>query len=164
MNPSYGTATLDAQQRLVYRVLGKGLQPPAGPDGMLPSPVAPGSQPLIRGDFATRRIDTAGWVRTVSDPAPLPILTPAGTMVGFTRVINPVPAAPDDWAVLADGSIALVRGQDYHIDFIHPDGTRASSAKVPHVWVRVDDAENARLVDSACGAYHEAQPPGHGHD
>src|SRR6185295_10205649 len=45
--------------------------------------------------------------------------------------------ARDDWAVLSDGSIAFVRGHDYHIDWIRPDGAMASSAKLPFDWQRL---------------------------
>ena len=38
-----------------------------------------------------------------------------------TSIVNPMPV-PDDWAVLADGTIAVVRGREYRVDFISNDG------------------------------------------
>jgi hypothetical protein len=55
----------------------------------------------------------------------------------------------DDWAVLADGSIAVVRGQDYHIDLIGANGTRSSSAKMPFDWQRMTDDDKIAVIDSA---------------
>ena len=61
--------------------------------------------------------------------------------------INPLPQG-DDWALLADGTIAVVRVLDYHIDFFAPDGTKSSSPKLPFDWKRITDAEKTKLVDS----------------
>ena len=47
-----------------------------------------------------------------------------------TSEINPMPIV-DDWAVLSDGSIAIVRGQDYHVDFLNADGTIAIGDQDP---------------------------------
>src|SRR5204862_3864259 len=52
------------------------------------------------------------------------------------------------WAVLADGSIAIVRGQDYHIDFVNPDGSLTVSPKVPFEWQRLSDEDKAAIIDS----------------
>jgi hypothetical protein len=54
----------------------------------------------------------------------------------------------DDWAVLSDGSIALVRGSDYHIDWIRPGGARTSTPKMPFDWRRVTTEDKQRLLDS----------------
>src|SRR5688572_21022312 len=54
----------------------------------------------------------------------------------------------DDWAVRPDGSVAFVRGIDYRVDYLHADGTRTSSPKLPFEWQRMTDADRERLVDS----------------
>ena len=54
----------------------------------------------------------------------------------------------DEWAVLADGSIAFVRGHDYHIDWIRPNGATASSAKLPFDWKQLNDDDKRRIIDS----------------
>src|SRR5262249_28505559 len=65
-----------------------------------------------------------------------------------TREINPMPLV-DDWAVLSDGSVAVVRGRDYHIDWINADGSITSSAKLPFDWQRLTDEDKAAVLDSA---------------
>jgi hypothetical protein len=41
-----------------------------------------------------------------------------------------------------------VRGIDYRVDYLHPDGTRTSSPKPPYDWQRLTDADRQRMVDS----------------
>jgi hypothetical protein len=55
----------------------------------------------------------------------------------------------DDWGVLSDGTIAIVRGQDYHVDFIDADGALRSSAKIPYEWQRLSDDDKVAVIDSA---------------
>ena len=47
-----------------------------------------------------------------------------------------------------DGTVAFVRGADYHIDWVGADGTKSSSGKVPYEWQRLDDEGKAALLDS----------------
>ena len=49
---------------------------------------------------------------------------------------------------MPDGTIAIVRGHDYHIDWLNPDGTRWSSPKMSFDWRRVDEAGKQKLIDS----------------
>jgi hypothetical protein len=65
-----------------------------------------------------------------------------------TVFINPVPEGADDWAVLSDGSIAVVRAHDYHIDWLYADRTRASTPKMPFDWRRLTDEGKKMKVDS----------------
>jgi hypothetical protein len=60
---------------------------------------------------------------------------------------NPIPMV-DDWAVLADGSVAIVRGQDYHVDFINPDGSTTRGPKMAYAWEPLSDDAKIALVDS----------------
>lgn len=66
-----------------------------------------------------------------------------------TRFVNPVPKAHDEWAVLSDGTIAMIRGVDYHIDWFTPNGNRWSDPPMPFPWRRVSDHEKRVLIDSA---------------
>ena len=65
----------------------------------------------------------------------------------ITSQINPLPVV-DDWAVLSDGSVAFVRGHDYHVDFTNADGTRTSAAKLPFDWQRMTDEDKSAFIDS----------------
>ena len=55
--------------------------------------------------------------------------------ITMTSEINPLPVV-DEWAMVSDGSVALIRGRDYHIDWVNADGTRSSSPKIPFEWQR----------------------------
>ena len=56
--------------------------------------------------------------------------------------------AIDDWTILSDGSIAMVRGHDYRVDWLRSDGTRTSSPKLPFDWKQMTEMEKARLIDT----------------
>jgi len=71
-------------------------------------------------------------------------------------MLNPVEAV-DDWTLLADGSVAIVRAHDFHIEIIRPDGTTRSTGKVPFDWQRLTDSAKHALTDSA-RAYASAHP------
>jgi hypothetical protein len=66
-------------------------------------------------------------------------------------LFNPLPVV-DDWAVLPDGTVAFVRGRDYHVDFRSPDGTLTSAAKIPFEWQRLTDDDKVAFIDSVKAA------------
>lgn len=68
--------------------------------------------------------------------------------------MNPLPS-PDEWAVLTDGSLAFVRGHDYHIDWVRADGATSSSPKLPFDWKPVTDSIKRKLIDSTMEAHAE---------
>lgn len=139
---------VDASGRLIYR--GDFPRPQLKlVDGMiqtLPSFIVD-SFPLIRADLETRRLDTIGVVH-----APLGLKTTmtmgADNKLWRKAMVNPLPVL-DDWALLSDGSVAIVRGHDYHIDWIYADGTHASTPKMPFDWKRLTDGDKQHLIDSA---------------
>jgi hypothetical protein len=63
-------------------------------------------------------------------------------------VINPF-ITSDEWAMLTDGSIAVVRSHDYHIDWLYPDGMKKSTPKMPFDWKRYSDEDKQLKADSA---------------
>ncbi|MBA3655735.1 MAG: hypothetical protein H0W69_00105 [Gemmatimonadaceae bacterium] len=62
-------------------------------------------------------------------------------------VINPAPTV-DDWAILPDGRIAVVRGRDYHVDFVDADNSVVSSPNVPFGWRKLEHSDKVALIDS----------------
>jgi hypothetical protein len=54
----------------------------------------------------------------------------------------------DDWALMPDGRIAVVRGKDYHVDWLNLDGTWTSGPKIPYNWERMDDDAKSKFIDS----------------
>ncbi len=143
-----GQAYVDAKGRMVYRgglsiTRSRALNP-----GERPAPIQlPDSAPIVRADFDTRQIDTIGKVKLVAGARTSIEQGPDGKMVS-KMVVNPVQTV-DDWAVLSDGTLAFVRGHDYHIDVFNPQGQETHGSKLPFDWKRITDEEKQRLVDSA---------------
>ncbi len=149
----FGSAGFDAQGRLVYR--SNGAQPafrPPQPGQPFTPPVFPDSAMVVRFDLASRKLDTAAFYK-VYRPDVSVSQDPNGGMRVTTK-INPIPVV-DEWAVLSDGSIAIVRGRDYHVELIDPSGARRVAAKIPYDWQRLSDADKAALIDSTRTAFTE---------
>jgi len=150
-----GSPGFDAKGRLVYRA-----QPAmrmAAPRGGGAGPIMPefpDSVPVVRFDLGTRTLDTAGFFK-INRPNMTITQTASGGMM-VTSTINPIPTV-DDWALLSDGTIAFVRGADYSIDWVAPDGSRSSSGKVPYEWQRLDEDGKIALLDSARKAMEAAR-------
>jgi hypothetical protein len=141
-----GLPSLDAKGRIVYRGgLGRLVPPGAGGKGPLGVPDFPDSAALVRVDLATRKLDTAAFFKI---PKIKMSVTQTERGMSMTSEINPLPLV-DDWAVLSDGSIAILRGQDYHVDFVNPDGSLTGSPKIPFDWQRMTDEDKAAVIDSA---------------
>ncbi len=101
---------------------------------------------ILRADLDARRVDVAGVLHIAvgknrGDP-------PENGMRVVTTIVQPVPTE-DSWAVLSDGTLAFVRGRDYHVDWVLPDGSTRSTDKLPFDWRRLADDEKQKLADSA---------------
>ena len=148
--PASTSVGFDASGRLVYRAfprIERRGPPPQG--GAFTPPEIPDTAPVVRIDLATRQVDTVGFIKT---PRPnMQFSRDAEGRMSVTSTVNPLPVV-DDWAVLSDGSIALVRGRDYHVDWVHPDGTRSSAPKMPFEWQRLSDEDKVAFIDSVKAA------------
>jgi len=144
-NPGIGTPALDRNGRLIYRTMlmptfkapiaGKPYTPPTMPD----------SAPLIRADFDKRSADTIAWLRTPVIKVKVASLENGGVVL--TPRFSPI-STIDDWTVLPDGSVAILRGADYHVDWVDANGTRSSSPKMPFDWKRLSDEDKVGIIDS----------------
>ncbi len=134
----------DPSGRLVLRIKAK---PAAGPSvsatGL--STQIPDTSFIVRMNLDTRLLDTAGVVRIPKSPT-MTTKQANGTSL-VEAVVDPFPTT-DEWAVLSDGTIAYVRGRDYHVEFEDDHNVVTSSPKLPFAWVRLADDERARMVDS----------------
>ena len=132
-----GTPGIDGYGRLVFlgaqkRVLGA--VPPQD------------SAPLIAFDLRSRRADTLAKLLRPGGYAPVKVESPEFGALFFAPTA-PMPMS-DDWAVLADGSVAVVRGQDYHVDWIRPGLKVTATRKLPFAWMHLDDSTKAAFMDS----------------
>ena len=142
-----GNVALDGAGRLVYRA-----PPNFRPNfanGVITPPDIPDSAAIVKVDLTTRKLDTVGFVRTPKIKFDMSRDDNGGMRV--TTQVNPLPVV-DDWAVLSDGSVAFVRGHDYHVDFVNADGTKTSSAKIPFDWQRLTDDDKVAFIDSVKAA------------
>ena len=154
----FGTPGFDARGRLVYRAFSRPNFGPGGPGAGGHAPVMPDSEAIVRFDLASRTLDTAGFYKVLR---PRMNVERDSTGVRMTSIINPMPIV-DEWVVMSDGAIAIVRGRDYRVDFISADGTRTKGERVPYEWQRLNDEEKAAFIDSTKAAMTRARAAGGG--
>ena len=154
---------LDAAGRIVYRGVGascsasgrcsvniarKDHDTTLDRDSNLPPYARLDSIAVLRGDIQTHVIDTVGFVASFPHMlAAHAVTSPDGSTTITTRLVDPIPPL-DAWAVVTDGAVAFIRGRDYHIDWVNPDGTRSATPPVAHQWHRLSDSERTALIDS----------------
>lgn len=155
-----GNATIDRNGRLIYRAQpgfsfggGGRMQiqgtPGAARTGPPPMPDIPDSAFIVSVNLATRKLDTLGYIRTPKVKMEVKQLEGGG--FNMQSMLNPLPVV-DDWAVLNDGTIALVRGRDYHVEYVTPDGASRSAAKIPFDWQRMTEEDKVAFIDSVKAA------------
>jgi hypothetical protein len=153
VSAAFGTPGFDARGRLVYRAMPPfrfaGGPPPGaggagGPRTMTP-PEMPDSAPLVRVDLASRAVDTLAFVKTPK--IKMQVVESGDGRISMQSLVNPLPVV-DDWAVLSDGSVAIVRGRDYRLDVVGADGKVQSLPKLSFDWQRLTDEQKSTFLDS----------------
>lgn len=139
----FGTPVFDSAGHLIYRGATR-MAPPAMAGGTQ-TMTQPDSAPIVRVDLTTRKLDTVAFYRILQTTVRL--TQGDNGMMSMSTKINPMQVL-DDWAAFPDGTVAIVRGRDFHVDFIAPDGTHTSAAKIPFDWERLSDSAKAHVVDS----------------
>ena len=109
------------------------------------APTMPDTLPIVRVNLATRALDTVAYIK-VSQPKTNINRGEDGNM-SVSIEINPLPVV-DDYAVMSDGRIAIVRGRDYHVEFIDATGKSTVGPKIPFEWKRLTDEEKVAFIDS----------------
>ncbi|MCC6244530.1 MAG: hypothetical protein IT353_16930 [Gemmatimonadaceae bacterium] len=154
----YGSPAVDGQGRLVYR--GVVITPPRAPTGNAAGatatmggmmgfrlPQQPDSSPIVRADFDTRKVDTLTMIKALNPTSKMAISQDKTGNFVLTLTLNPLDAG-DEWAVLSDGTIAIVRAHDYHVDFVGADGSIRSAPKMPFDWMRLTEEQKQFKIDS----------------
>jgi hypothetical protein len=145
-----GAQGFDPAGRFVFRtVRSQPREPPAvsvGVSGTITTSVRRDSFAIMRVDPANGAVDTVGiGAVAVTKRVYMSMGSARGPV--STNAINPLPQ-PDEWTMLPDGTIAIVRGIDYHIDWIAPNGMKTSTPKMPFDWRRVTEEEKLKMIDS----------------
>ncbi|HKS05777.1 MAG TPA: hypothetical protein VJR92_05650 [Gemmatimonadaceae bacterium] len=144
------TATaFDGKGRLVYRVTPRPTPATmmAASRGGTVNPFIVDSATIVRADFDTRSVDTIARVKVATGNRSESRAGASPEERYMKQIINPLTWL-DDWVVTSDGAVALIRGRDYHIDWIKPDGSTSSSPKMPYDWRRLTDDDKQKIVDS----------------
>jgi len=144
----YGNPGFDGKSGLIYRKPVLSLAAPRGAGA--PVTMRQDSAFIVRADIATHAIDTIGAIRLSGSNTTTTI--GADGRISTKRIMNPVPTV-DDWTVASDGSVALIRGGDFHIDWVSPDGTKSSSPRIPFDWKHLTDSAKAAMIDSIKAIY-----------
>ena len=106
------------------------------------------SAPILRLDRATKKTDTVAFIHT-----PAATITTSGGGNGQNVSVragggNPF-AATDDWAVLPDGRVAVLRVKDYHVDWYLPNGQKASGPAIAYEKIKVTDEDKKQYRERA---------------
>ena len=150
----FGTPGFDARGRLAfYQPIMMVMQGPVSAGGTL-NMQPPDSALVVRFDFASRTLDTVGAIRIPRTRTTMN-RDDSGRPTGVT--VSAIPAATvDDWAVTSDGAIAIVRGRDYHVDWLSSAGGWTSTPRMAFAWERLDDDRKNALLDSTVAALQVA--------
>ncbi len=139
----FGTPGFDSRGRLVYRGSARDRTTPRPAETRSPYPERD-SAPILALNLITGKTDTIALFRI---PKEVVTITEENGM--FKTMVKKY-ALPivDDWAVLPNGSLALIRGRDFHIDWIDQNGKRSSSGKIPFPWRKLTAAAKVAFMDS----------------
>lgn len=126
-------------------------------------PAMPDTMPVVRVNLQTRVLDTLAWMKVPNTRTTMNT-TEDGKLQPSIE-LNPLPVV-DEWTVTPAGDIAIVRGRDYHVDWVSANGEKRASPKVAFDWKRMTDEDKIKLIDSvkAIRERQLAANPGQGQD
>jgi hypothetical protein len=130
--------------RLLYRVSNIRISAPDGTP--VQTQQLADSASIVRLDRDTRKVDTIARVKEANGSRATRTMSADGKYTS-KYLINPLESF-DEWAVLSDGIVALVRGYDYHVDLLHTNGALTTGEKIPYAWKQLSDADKQHIVDS----------------
>lgn len=149
MGSNGGAPVIDSKMRMIYRTR----MPPTGFSRATGNAIYPDTAPVVAVSFDTRQADTLAWMKV---PPYIPSVSgrdPDGRM-RITSIAPPFELT-DEWAALQDGTIAIIRWRDYHVDWITPDGKKESSPRTAWNWVRMSDEDKGRFIDTLKMTYQK---------
>lgn len=134
---------------------GNAIMPGLPPFNMRPSneTLMMSDKPILRANFAAQRYEQLTRIKA----APMQAMSFSSGADGTRRVkrtVNPLSIA-DDWMVLSDGTVAVVRVNDYRVEMFDANGKRLSSTKLSYEKRRLTDNDKRQLIDSAEAAFKQ---------
>jgi hypothetical protein len=139
--PFWSGLRSDSRGQLIYRAAFPRAPTPAA---RATAPVD--TFPIVRANFETRLVDTLAVVR-VSNGEIGTTMRMEGSRLTARTTRQPLPTT-DSWVALPDGAVAIVRGSDYHVDWINTDGSKTSTPKLSFDWRRITEEEKLHIIDS----------------
>src|SRR5437762_10151912 len=97
------------------------------------------SAPVLTMNVKRRTVDT---VLRVASGSVLTMQLSANSTNSNTK--TPIFPVFDDWAVMTDGTVAVMRGREYRVDFYTGDGARTTGPRLAYPWRPVTDGERTR--------------------
>lgn len=151
-------AAIDSRGRFVHRGVAPRVELPRIKPGETRPRTFPDSSPIIRDSPTTHAGDTIIWVRSISIET-VEVARADGRSMSYSK--SRAEEAIDEWAVLSNVLLAVVRGRDYRIDLVDPDGKVTALPRIPYAWERLTDDQKVVLSDSVNKAREEAlkSPP-----
>jgi hypothetical protein len=144
---------VDSRGRLLYQGLNFTL---AGG-----KPTFADSAAIIRYDITSKKADTLAYVHTVAPK--MEIGQGSGGSPASVKMGTPAFPVVDEWGLLPDDRLVVLRGRNYALDVIAANGTRSTEIKVPYDPVKVTERDkedvrkaNARAREVARKAMSEA--------
>lgn len=108
------------------------------------SPVAADSAPILRYDRASKKSDTVAYLRLPKNNTQ--VSGGSGNMRMQIGAANPF-APRDEWAVLPDGRVLVLRSPEYRVDVYGPSG-RAAGAPIAYEKLKVTERHKALWRES----------------
>lgn len=145
----FGTPGFDSSGGMVYRGMPprRALATTTTPSDTPAFPQYADSAPLYRTVLATRIRTIIAWIRVPSFEART-TTDKAGTSGPLTLTLNPIPFV-DAWAITRSGRVVIVRGTDFHVDWVDGDGALMSTKRIPFPWLRLSEQRKQAILDSA---------------
>lgn len=141
---SFGTPGFDSRGRLLYRGSARDRTTPRPADTRSPYPEKD-SAPILALNLVTGKTDTIALFRI---PTEVVTITEVADREFKTLVKkHPLPVV-DDWWVLPNGSLALIRGRDFHVDWIDQNGKLTSGGGIPFPWRGLRENAKVAFMDS----------------
>lgn len=120
-----------------------------------PAPPSPTSAPVrvpyavVRFSLRRPRLDTLAQLMPPQAPRN-PAQPGAGVNLSgtFTVFVSTAPLqSVDNWAVLSDGTVGVIRAATYRIEWFAPDGTKSSSEPIPFAPIAVTSGDRKKVME-----------------